>query len=179
MGYEEIKQNKDKKKDENSYVKSDESPHSSTHWIIYTIGTFISFFVFLEFLGALFFLSRFSPSSFVYHLTPAYLIFGRTMPTFLVSVLLIFSFYLVLSKIVYKNGGIRYIVSSNFYLIREKGLIFKQERSNLLFPFYIVPTFSLGYHIIISSLDLSHLLTYIIFLLFAVSLIEFYQVALK
>ncbi len=162
-----------------SHVAKYESPNSRSHWIIYALGTFISFFVFLEFLGAIFFLSRFSPSAFIYYLTPAYILFGRTLPTFLLSALLILFFYIALSSSVYGYGGKKTVISSGIYLIKEKGLIFQQENSKLLLPFYIITLASLGYHIIITPLDLSHVLTYIIFLLFAVSFIEYYQVALK
>lgn len=172
---------KEKDKDEVSIKKdaskesTTKSSHTRSHWIVYVSSIFISFFVLIEFLGSLFFFSRLSPSSFVYHLTPAYLFFGRTIPAFLLSAILIFLFYVVLSRKVYITG-VNKILSSNDGKKKNRGLIFKRANAGLLIPFYIIPLASLGYHIIVTPIDISNAFTYIIFLLFGISFVEYNQI---
>lgn len=153
-----IREKKESKPDETA-----KAPHSKKHWVVYILGTFISFWVFLEFILAQIFFSQLSPSDFIYYLTPSYLLWGRTITTFFFSALFVFIFYVTLSQKVYP--------------IQEKGLTFKSEDSYLLLPFYIIILFSLGYHIIVSPIKLSNLLTYIIFFLTAESFVEYQRVA--
>jgi len=136
---------------------------SRKHWIIYSLGTFISFLVLLEFIISQIFFSQLSPSVFTYHLTPFYLIWGRTSPTVFFSTGLVVLFYLTLSQKVYVLGKNR--------------LTYKSSNAYFLLPFYIIMAASLGYHIIVAPLELSNLLTYVIFLLIAESFYEFSQVA--
>lgn len=150
-----------KKKELGKKIEPTES--SMEHWIIYSLGTFISVLVVLEFVLAQIFFTQFSPSSFTYHLTPFYLFWGNTSPTLFFSTLLVFLFYITLSQKVYVKG--------------KDGLTFRSVNSCLLLPFYLIMIGSLGYFILIAPLKLSNSLTYILFLLVAESMYEYSQVA--
>lgn len=133
------------------------------HWVVYSTITFLSFFVFAEFAFSLSFLSILSPSTLMFYFTPAGLFLGETFASFFASVLLFLTLFIILRKKVYVK--------------EENGLSFKRSNSRLMLPFYIIPLTSLALYISLIPLELSNLLTYVIFLILFESFIEHVQVS--
>jgi len=133
------------------------------HWVVYSTITFLSFFVFAEFAFSLSFLSILSPSTFMFYFTPAGLFLGETFASFFASALLFLTLFIILRRKVYVK--------------EENGLSFKSSNSHLMLPFYIIPLTSLALYISLIPLELSNLLTYVVFLILFESFIEHVQVS--
>ncbi len=133
------------------------------HWVVYATITFLSFFVFAEFALSLSFLSILSPSTLMFYFTPAGFFFGEALVSLFASVLLFLGLFIILRRKVYvKNEG---------------NLRFNQSESHFLLPFYLISLVSLGFYISFIPLELSNILTYIVFLILFESFIEHIQVS--
>jgi len=133
------------------------------HWFVYSSCLFLSLFVLLEFMLSLVFISTIAPSNFMFYFTPAGLLMGESTGAFFFTALLFLGFLIVLKAKVYVKN--------------ESSMKFNRENSHLLLPFYLIALSSLAVYIILVPLELSNLLSYVIFILLAESFAEHYHVS--
>jgi len=133
------------------------------HWVVYSTATFLSIFVFAEFALSVSFISILAPSTFMFFLTPVGFFLGEALVSFFASVLVFLGLFTVLRLKVYVKT--------------EESLRFNRSDSYLLLPFYLVPLVSLGVYISLIPLELSNILTYLVFLILFESFIEHVQVS--
>ncbi len=133
------------------------------HWVVYATITFLSIFVFAEFALSVSFISILAPSTFMFYFTPVGFFVGEALVSFFASVLLFLGLFTVLRLKVYVKT--------------DESLRFNRSDSYLLLPFYLIPLASLGIYISLIPLELSNILTYLIFLILFESFIEHVQVS--
>ncbi len=133
------------------------------HWLVYFTVTFLSLYVFGEFALSISFFSILSPSTFMFYFTPAGFILGEALVSFFISVL----FFI----------GLLFVLREKVYVKNENSMKFNRSSSYLLLPFYLVSLGSLGIYISMIPLELSNIVTYVVFLILFDSFVEHVQVS--
>ncbi len=133
------------------------------HWLVYTTLTFLSIFVFAEFALSASLYSLVAPSSFMFYFTPVGLFFGESMVSLFATVLLFL--------------GLFFILRFRVYVKKENSLKFNRSDAYKLLPFYLTVIISLAIYISMIPLELSNIVTYVVFILLFESFVEHSQIS--
>jgi len=133
------------------------------HWLVYSTCTFLTIFVIVEFVLSVSLFAMIAPSTFMFYFTPVGLVLGETIVSLFASVLLFVCLFIVLRFKVYVKN--------------ENSLKFNRSKAYLLLPLYLTAIISLAIYISYIPLELSNLVTYVVFIILFESFIEHTQVS--